>query len=143
MRRLLDAAGGLTRIFTLAPERDTGLAVTRMLAGRGLIVLAGHCNPSLDELDAAIEAGLSMFTHLGNGCPLAMHRHDNIIHRALSRADRLTIRFIADGTHIGAFRCPRYADGFGICESVSRRRPTRVRGGRCGAEYFGGLAVRR
>ena len=30
---------------------------------------------------AAIDAGLSMFTHLGNGCPMQMHRHDNIIQR--------------------------------------------------------------
>src|SRR5688572_21382554 len=31
MERLLDAAGGLTRVVTLAPERDDGLAVTNML----------------------------------------------------------------------------------------------------------------
>jgi N-acetylglucosamine-6-phosphate deacetylase len=100
MARLLDAAGGLARIVTLAPERDERFAVTRMLAAKGIIVAAGHTDASLDELRGAMDAGLSMFTHLGNGCPMQMHRHDNIVQRALSVADRLWVSFIADGTHV-------------------------------------------
>ena len=100
MKRLLEAAGGLTRLVTLAPERDAGLKVVRHLADRGILVAAGHCDPSLDQLRRAIDAGLSVFTHLGNGCPLLLHRHDNIIQRALSLRERLTICFIADGVHV-------------------------------------------
>lgn len=100
MARLLDAANGLTRIVTLAPERDPGCAVTRLLASQGIIVSAGHTDATLDQLQQAIDAGLSMFTHVGNGCPMQMHRHDNIIQRALSLADRLWLCFIADGAHI-------------------------------------------
>jgi N-acetylglucosamine-6-phosphate deacetylase len=100
MQRLLDAAGGLTRIVTLAPERDPGLKVTRLLAGGGVVVSAGHTNASVDELQAAIDAGLSMCTHVGNGCPMQMHRHDNIVQRMLSFADRLWLTFIADGVHV-------------------------------------------
>jgi N-acetylglucosamine-6-phosphate deacetylase len=100
MNRLLDAAGNLVRIVTLAPERDPEFRVTRLLADMEIRVSAGHCDPSLAELQAAIDAGLSMFTHLGNGCPLVMHRHDNIIQRVLSVSDRLRIGFIADGVHV-------------------------------------------
>ena len=100
MMRLLDAASGLTRIVTLAPERDPGLRVTRALAARGIIVAAGHCDPTIDELHAAIDAGLSMFTHVGNGCPADLPRHDNIIQRALSVSDRVWLTFIADGAHV-------------------------------------------
>ena len=100
MTRLLDAAAGLTRVVTLAPERDGGFAVTRMLATRGIVVSAGHTDATLDELRGAIDAGLSMFTHVGNGCPMHMHRHDNIVQRALSLADRLWLCFIADGAHV-------------------------------------------
>jgi N-acetylglucosamine-6-phosphate deacetylase len=100
MQRLLEAAGGLTKIVTLAPEHDEGLAVTRMLSEGGIVVAAGHCNPTLKQLDAAIDAGLSMFTHLGNGCPMAMARHDNIVQRALYRSDRIWCSFIADGIHV-------------------------------------------
>jgi N-acetylglucosamine-6-phosphate deacetylase len=100
MTRLLDAAAGLARVVTLAPERDDGFAVTRMLAARGIVVSAGHTDATLDELRGAIDAGLSMFTHVGNGCPMHMHRHDNIVQRALSLADRLWLCFIADGAHV-------------------------------------------
>jgi N-acetylglucosamine-6-phosphate deacetylase len=100
MTRLLDAAGGLTRLVTLAPETDAGLGVTRLLACGGVRVSAGHTNASLDQLKAAIDAGLSMFTHLGNGCPMQMHRHDNIVQRALSLSDQLWLMFIADGAHV-------------------------------------------
>ena len=100
MTRLLDAAAGLARVVTLAPERDEGFTVTRMLATRGIVVSAGHTDATLDELRGAIDAGLSMFTHVGNGCPMHMHRHDNIVQRALSLADRLWLCFIADGAHV-------------------------------------------
>lgn len=108
MKSLLDAAGGLTRIVTLAPERDRDFAVTRMLAGQGIVVSAGHTDATLDELRAAIDAGLSMFTHLGNGCPMSLHRHDNIIQRVLSVSDRLWISFIADGAHVPFFALRNY-----------------------------------
>ena len=118
MQRLLDAGGGLTRIVTLAPEQDSGLAVTRMLAEQGITVSAGHCNPSRDQLEAALDAGLSMFTHLGNGCLMEMHRHDNIIQRALSFADRLWTCFIADGTHIPFFVLRNYLRVTGLDRAI-------------------------
>ncbi len=100
MSRLLEAAGGLTRVVTLAPERDPSMAVIRFLAAKNIVVSAGHSDASLDDLHRAIDAGLSMFTHVGNGCPMLMHRHDNIVQRALSFADRLWLCFIADGAHV-------------------------------------------
>lgn len=100
MNRLLEAAGGLTRIVTLAPERDPDSAVTRLMARQNIVVSAGHTDASLDQLESAIDAGLSMFTHVGNGCPMQMHRHDNIIQRALSLSDQLWLTFIADGVHV-------------------------------------------
>jgi len=100
MTQLLDAARGLTRVVTLAPECDPGLGVTRFLASHGIIVSAGHTDATLEQLRGAIDAGLSMFTHVGNGCPMHMNRHDNIIQRALALADELWLCFIADGAHI-------------------------------------------
>jgi len=99
-KRLVDSANELIRLVTLAPERDPAGDVTRWLVDQGVTVSAGHCNPSLEQLRRAIDAGLSMFTHLGNGCPLVMHRHDNIIQRVLSISDRLWVSFIADGVHV-------------------------------------------
>jgi len=114
MKRLFDVSKGLLRIVTLAPECDPGFTVTRWLADQGIVVSAGHCDPSRDQLSAAIDAGLTMFTHLGNACPLQQHRHENIIQRALSLADRLMIGFIADGIHVPFFALKNYMAVVGI-----------------------------
>jgi N-acetylglucosamine-6-phosphate deacetylase len=113
-RRLLEAGAGLTRLVTLAPERDPGLAVTKQLVGQGIVVSAGHCNPTIDQLRGAVDAGLTMFTHLGNGCPRQLPRHDNIIQRALSLADRLWLCFIADGVHVPFYALRNYLNVAGL-----------------------------
>jgi N-acetylglucosamine-6-phosphate deacetylase len=118
MLRLLEAAGGLARIVTLAPERDPGLQITRRLSKEGVVVSAGHSNATLDELKAAIDSGLSMFTHLGNGCPMQMHRHDNIVQRVLSLNDRLWVTFIADGAHVPLFALKNYLDIVGLERAI-------------------------
>ncbi len=117
-QRLVDAASGLLRLVTLAPECDAGLATTRFLARQGVTVSAGHCDPSLDELRAAIDAGLSMVTHLGNGCALDMPRHDNFIQRVLFLHDRLWICFIPDGVHIPFFVLANYLAVTGLDRTI-------------------------
>lgn len=102
-KRLLDAGDGRVRLLTLAPECDPDAQVTRMLAESNVVVAAGHCDASLDDLTRAIDAGLSLFTHLGNACPAVMPRHDNIIQRVLSLAERLSISLVADGHHLPPF----------------------------------------
>lgn len=117
-KRLLDAAGGLTRIVTLAPEHDDRYHVTEFLSSNGVTVSAGHCNPSLEQLRAATEHGLSMFTHVGNGCPMLMHRHDNIIQRALALRDRLWLCFIPDGVHVEFFALLNYLRCAGLEKTI-------------------------
>ena len=116
--RLLDAGAGLVRLVTLAPEQDAGGAVTRHLTDAGAAVAAGHSNASLDELRTAIDNGLSLYTHLGNGCPAVMPRHDNIVQRVLSLADRLWIMFIADGVHVPWFALGNYLRAAGLDRSI-------------------------
>lgn len=106
--RLVEAGDGLVRLLTLAPEYDPGLRTTRWLADHGIRVSAGHTDASLDILRAALDEGLTLFTHVGNGCPLTLNRHDNIIQRALHLADRLWLCFIADGVHIPPFALRNY-----------------------------------
>jgi N-acetylglucosamine-6-phosphate deacetylase len=102
LEQLLAASGGLARIVTLAPEVDQGGAMTALCREREIVVAAGHTDASLVELESCIDAGLSLFTHLGNGCPRLMDRHDNIIYRALTFRDRLNYSLIADGFHVPA-----------------------------------------
>ena len=117
-KRLLDAAGGLARLITLAPEHDEGSRTTAFFAGQGIVVSAGHCDPSLDQLNAACDAGLSMFTHVGNGCPVQMHRHENVIQRALALHERLWLCFIPDGVHVPFYVLKNWLRGIGLERTI-------------------------
>lgn len=117
-KRLIDAGRGLVKLVTLAPEQDEGADVTRYLAEQKIHVSAGHTNASLDELKRAVDAGLTLFTHLGNGCPGELPRHDNIIQRALSLREHLHIMFIADGAHVPFFALKNFIDLVGTYRCI-------------------------
>lgn len=117
-KRLLEAAWGLTRLVTLAPEMDPFSHTTQFLTEQKVVVSAGHTNASLDQLRSAIENGLSVATHLGNGCPVELPRHDNIIQRILYLRERLWICFIPDGHHINFPALRNYLDLVGIDRSI-------------------------
>jgi N-acetylglucosamine-6-phosphate deacetylase len=106
--QLLDAGNGNIKMVTLAPEMDQDAQVTKYLSERGIAVAAGHSDASLSDLNRAIDHGLKLFTHLGNGCPGLLPRHDNIVQRVLAVSERLKISFIADGHHVPAFALRNY-----------------------------------
>ena len=105
---MLNAGKGKVKMFTLAPECDPNFEVTEFLNSNNVLVSAGHTNASYEQLLKAISKGLKLFTHLGNGSPSVMPRHDNIVNRVLSLSDKLHICFIADGIHIPAFVLKNY-----------------------------------
>jgi N-acetylglucosamine-6-phosphate deacetylase len=70
------------------------------LAGRGIAVSLGHqLAKSPADVAPCIEAGARAFTHLGNGIPNEINRHDNIVYTALVE-DRAAVMFIPDGHHL-------------------------------------------
>jgi N-acetylglucosamine-6-phosphate deacetylase len=97
--RLQAAAHGRLRLITLAPEWPGSAEFIAAVTQQGVHVSLGHTNASEAEIDAAIRAGARFCTHLGNGCPLQLPRHDNIVQRLLAR-DELTACFIPDGIHL-------------------------------------------
>ncbi|MEM9017501.1 MAG: N-acetylglucosamine-6-phosphate deacetylase, partial [Verrucomicrobiota bacterium] len=111
--RLVEAGRGRIRLLTLAPEQDKGAETIRYLRTAGVTVSAGHCDPSLEDLNKAIESGLTMVTHLGNGCPVTLPRHDNIIQKCLHLSDHLWNCFIPDGFHVPFFALQNYFDQIG------------------------------
>lgn len=117
-KRLLDACDGLARVVTVAPESNPDCKMIEFLAGQGVTVSAGHCNPSLDQLQKAIDHGLSMVTHFGNGCPVDLPRHDNILQRFLACRESLWFCFIPDGAHVEFFALKNYIDLVGLDRTV-------------------------
>ncbi|MEA3213445.1 MAG: N-acetylglucosamine-6-phosphate deacetylase [Chthoniobacter sp.] len=101
-RRLQAAAGGRIRLITLAPEWPGSPGFISEVTRAGTIVSLGHTNASEGQIDEAIRAGATLCTHLGNGVPMILPRHDNIIQRLLAR-DELTACLIPDGAHLPPF----------------------------------------
>ena len=97
--RLQEAAGGRIRLVTLAPEWPGSDECIAGLCAQGVHVSLGHTDASEAQIDAAIAAGARFATHVGNGVPLTLPRHDNVIQRLLAR-DELTACFIPDGIHL-------------------------------------------
>ncbi len=95
------AAGGLIMIMTLAPERHGAIEFTGWLVDHGVIAAMGHSSARSADVAAFAAAGGSLSTHLGNGLPALIDRHDHALWPQLDRAE-LTACFIADGQHLPA-----------------------------------------
>ena len=115
--RELDAQGLATitalkrgrTLVTLAPERTTP-AMIRRLAAAGVIVAAGHTDGSYSEIRAALDNGLTGFTHLFNAMSPLTAREPGAVGAALEDAESWC-GLIVDGRHIApatmrlALRC--------------------------------------
>ncbi len=99
--RWQEAAGGLIRIVTLAPEWPGAARYIEHIAAQGVVASIGHTEAVAGEIAEAVEAGATLSTHLGNGAHSVMRRHPNYIWEQLAE-DRLSASFIVDGIHLGA-----------------------------------------
>ena len=98
--RFQAAAEGCVRIVTIAAEKKGAADFCRAVTRSGVTVSLGHqMAHTPEELATLAEAGAKALTHLGNGLPNMIHRHENVIWSALAE-DRLTVMFIPDGHHL-------------------------------------------
>lgn len=98
--RFQDAGDGLVRLVTVAAEVPGMPEFVKWLSSQGVVVSLGHQMASTpDDVRPCIEGGAKAFTHLGNGIPNMIPRHDNIIFTALAE-DRASVMFIPDGHHL-------------------------------------------
>lgn len=85
-------------LLTLAPEMTTP-AMIRKLVNAGVTVSAGHTNATYEQVRAALEAGLSGFTHLFNAMSQLSGREPGAVGAALE--DRNSwCGVILDGVHV-------------------------------------------
>jgi N-acetylglucosamine-6-phosphate deacetylase len=96
--KLQEAAHGEIRLITIAPEHAGACDFIRAVSP-GVVVSAGHCTCSFDQVQRAVAAGLSMATHIGNGCRQQIDRHDNPIVNLLACTE-ISLSFIPDGFHL-------------------------------------------
>jgi len=86
-------------LLTISPERAGAIEAIRFAVSRGMKVSLGHTNAAFEIVRDAVEAGATGFTHLGNGCPRELDRHDNILWRVFETPG-LMIGIIPDRIHV-------------------------------------------
>ncbi len=111
------AAAGLIRLTTLAPELLGAAEFIRHRVDDGIVVALGHTAAGEEHIRAAIDAGASLSTHLGNGCAAVLPRHTNPVTLQLGQ-DELAASFIADGHHLPPFLLKSFIRAKGINRSI-------------------------
>ncbi len=101
LEQLLDWAGGRVRLLTLAAELPGAEDLARCAVEHGIAVSIGHSLFTTVDLDRMANAGATALTHLGNGLPNMLPRHDNPLWVGLAH-DAYTAMLITDGHHLPA-----------------------------------------
>ena len=99
--RLQDLSGNRIRLVTLAPETGNAIEFIRQAVASGVTVSIGHTAATPEQVTAAIDAGATLSTHLGNGAHGMIRRHPNYIWEQLGDK-RLFACVITDGHHLPA-----------------------------------------
>lgn len=94
-----EAAEGLIRVVTVAPETEGALAFIEKATAAGVVVAIGHTAAAPERIREAISAGARLSTHLGNGSHAVLPRLKNYLWEQLG-ADELWASLIADGFHL-------------------------------------------
>lgn len=98
-QRFQEAAGGRIRILTLAPEREGAPEFIRRAVDSGVRIALSHTDAEPAVIHRAVEAGATLNTHLGNGCPQTIDRHRAPLWAQLSNP-LLISGLICDGFHL-------------------------------------------
>ena len=99
-QRWQDATDGNIRLVTLSPHWPGAPAYIAALVKAGVAVSLGHTDASAAEIAAAVDAGATLSTHLGNAALRLLPKIQNCLWDQLAE-DRLSASFIADGMHLG------------------------------------------
>ncbi len=101
--KLFDWSGGFIGFITMAPERPGALDTIRYLTSKGVSISLGHMNPVVEDIQAALEAGATSFTHVLNAAT-----RDKLSAKDLRMVAQFTDRrawsmIIPDAVHVPAY----------------------------------------
>ncbi|MBP1990847.1 N-acetylglucosamine-6-phosphate deacetylase [Paenibacillus eucommiae] len=99
VQRWQEAAEGRITLLTMSPEWPDAPAFIARCVEHGIVVSIGHTAATSEQIAAAVAAGATMSTHLGNGAHLMLPRHPNYIWEQLAQ-ENLWSCVIADGFHV-------------------------------------------
>ncbi|MEN8254925.1 MAG: N-acetylglucosamine-6-phosphate deacetylase [Verrucomicrobiota bacterium] len=99
--RFQEWAQGNIKIMTLAPERPGCEVLVKHAVKQGVAVSMGHHMANDDDMQMAVDAGATLCTHVGNGIPNEINRHNNPLWWQFA-SDDVSGLFITDGHHLPA-----------------------------------------
>ena len=97
--RYQDAAGGMIRQVTLAPELPLALDLAAAIASTGALPAMGHTDATTEQARAGFDSGIRHVTHLYNAMRPIHQREGGPVVAALLE-DSLTCELICDGAHV-------------------------------------------
>ena len=97
--RLTGEDASIVRLITLAPELPGAEDFIRWAAGRGIVCSAGHTDASYEQMEQAVQWGVTQVTHLFNGMNPLHHRNPGVPGAALTLPG-IACQVISDGIHL-------------------------------------------
>jgi N-acetylglucosamine-6-phosphate deacetylase len=99
LAQLIDWSDDEIKLITIAAELDGAAELARSATDSGIVVSLGHQMAHTNDLQRLVDAGARALTHLGNGVPAVIPRHENPVWAGLAN-DQLTAMIITDGHHL-------------------------------------------
>ena len=99
LKKLLDAADGLVKIVTIAPELPGAIELIEAIVAEKIVAALGHTDANYDQARAAIHAGARHAVHVYNAMRPFEHRDPGILGAILTDPE-VTAEVIADGVHV-------------------------------------------
>lgn len=93
-----EAASGLIKYITLAPEHDVDFALTKYCKETGVVVSMGHSSATYEQALMGIANGATSMTHVYNGMTAYHHRNPGLVGTAFRVRD-IYGEIICDGCH--------------------------------------------
>jgi N-acetylglucosamine-6-phosphate deacetylase len=124
LKELIDLAEGTVRLITIAADQEGADELSRYASSRGIAVALGHHMAKEQDLERLVKVGAKALTHLGNGVPALLSRHQNPVWAGLANDD-LAATIIADGHHLppSLLKTIIRAKGPGRCIVISDASP--------------------
>ncbi|WP_077613243.1 N-acetylglucosamine-6-phosphate deacetylase [Clostridium sp. Marseille-P2415] len=97
-QRYQEAAKGMIKYITLAPEHDKDFALTKYCRETGVVVSMGHSSASYEQALMGIANGAISMTHVYNGMTAYHHRNPGLVGTAFRVRD-IYGEIICDGCH--------------------------------------------
>lgn len=135
-----DAAQGMIKIVTLAPELPGALHFIEHISRTGVIAAIGHTAASPGIIRNAVRAGARLSTHLGNGCHGMVPRLKNYLWEQLA-SDEIAASIIADGFHLPDAVIKVIARAKGLSNLILISDVAHLAGSLPGIMYWGSMKV--